>query len=229
MKLIQSLFDLPFSDADLTSTFEQLHEKYKEELPSWSLSATKRKLIGTFWSDAFRHYLRVLAIGLALSIAIGWARFFEYLFSEIIPAAVIAFLTLVVSLYWKQYYDQFLPGLDNGMVAYQGQHLQGLQQCKKEQYSVLTLMLIEYAERKAADLPELSMNKETVQLLARKYGVSVKSIEKNLQILILKQWERKSIRKRTEIEDDFEAAKDYISCLNIDNDVLAWLRQRMLV
>lgn len=215
MKFSQRLFDLPFMEADLASIFKQLHEKSKEEFPAWSLVATRRKLIGSFWQKASRHYLRLLTIGLGITIVLSGTNILQSMFAEIIPAAFVAFLSLVVSLYWKQYYDSFLPMLDNSMELYQGLQLQGIHQCKKEQYSVLTLMLIEYTERKIAALPDLPMNKETVQLLAKKYGVSVKSIEKALQVIVLGKWDKKSLRKRTEIEDDFDTAEEYFKELGI--------------
>jgi len=209
MKINPSFLDLPFSEPDLAPAFQQLHEGYKEQLSFWTLAASRRKLIRPFWTRAIYHYCALLALALLPVSVLGQRIGFDTIFGEIIPAAGLVLLSLCLTLYGRYYYNNFLPRLDNCVAAYHNDHLQGIQQCKKEQFSVLTLMMIEYAERKMAGLPDLLINKETVQPLSKKYGVSVKSIENSLQIIILAQWNRKSLRKRTEIQDDFETAEAY--------------------
>src|SRR5882762_3967700 len=75
-------------------------------------------------------------------------------------------------------------------------------------------MLIHHVLNEMAGLERPLINTASAQLLARQYGVSPKSIGPALQLILQAEWNRKSIRKRTEIMDDFETAKEHFRQLS---------------
>ena len=135
-------------------------------------------------------------------------------------AAIFIFFILLLTMYLPLYHMEFLPHLDNCIEAYKGKQLEGIQECKKQQYSVVTLMLIQHIFYQLSGMSPVLINKDQVQILGRQYGVSVKSVGTALQLILRGDWDRKSIRKRTEILDDFEAAKEHFRQLSCDKAVL---------
>jgi len=136
------------------------------------------------------------------------------LLSGLAPAGLLLFFALFFSLYFPHYHIEFLPHLDTCVEAYKGSQLEGVRECKKQQYSVVSLMLIQHILMEMAGLERPLINTASARLLARQYGVSVKSISPALQLILQGDWNRKSIRKRTEILDDFETAKDHFRQLS---------------
>ena len=128
------------------------------------------------------------------------------------------------------YQLEFLPHLDTCLENYKGQQLEGIQACKKQQYSVVSLMLMQCITLELAGMQSPLMNTSSAQLFARQYGVSAKSIGPALQLIYRGDWNQKSIRKRTEIIDDFETAKSYFLELSEDRAfvLLEKLQQKIL-
>ncbi|WP_276500976.1 hypothetical protein [Terrimonas pollutisoli] len=228
MKFNNLLPDLPFPQPLLSKIFQQQHERYLEVFPEWSLLATRRKLTASYWMKIFvNHFIFLLISGSLIVLLINNE---QPVLPSLIPASLIVFLSLFLTMYWPHYQLEFLPHLDNCMESFRTKKLEGLQQCKKEQYSVLSLMLIQHAYQHMAGIKNGSIDTNYAKLLTQQYGVSVKSIVPALQITIRGQWNRKSIRKRTEIINDFEDAKDYFMQLSCERAIqlLDQLQQKIL-
>lgn len=149
---------------------------------------------------------------------------------SLLPASCIIFIILFLTSYWPAYQLEFLPQLDNCIESYASKKLDGIQQCKKQQYSVMTLMLVQFAYNQMAGIEIAAFNKEMVTLLSKQYGVSIKSIDNTQQLIVLGKWDRKSVRKRTEILDDFEDVKNYFNQLSCDKAIaiIECLQQKLL-
>ncbi len=231
MKLCGILPELPFQRSSVSEIFDHLHQTNIERFGAYSPVATKRKLSGAYWIDAiFNHFLFLIITGNCIVFIFDYEKPIYPLLVSMLPASCLIFIILFLTAYWPLYQLEFLPKLDNCMENYANKKLDGIQQCKKEQYSVMTLMLIQFAYCQLMGINQPELCKENYLLLSRQYGVSVKSIDNVLQLIVLGKWDRKSIRKRTEILNGFEDAINYfnkVSC-NKAIPILNLLQQKLL-
>ena len=212
-------------------TFKELHERHLERFPNWSLSATRRKLMASYWLKAILDHFGFLIIAGSITVFVFTKiPSIKFALLSMTLASAIVFAILFLTMYWPLYQMEFLPHLDNYLESYKSRHLEGIQECKKQQYSVITLMLVQHIHHQLSGLNPVLMNKDHVQILARQYGVSVKSVDTALQLILRNQWNRKSIRKRTEILDDFETAREYFRQFSSETAIskLELLQERIL-
>jgi len=231
MKFSNLLPDLPFPQPELSKIFREHHEHYLELFPQWSLVATRRKLVATYWLKILvNHFAFLLIWGGLIVLLINKELPDKQILLSILPTSLIVFLSLFLTMYWPMYQFEFLPHLDSCMESFKTIKLKGLQQCKKEQYSVLSLMLIQHVYQHMAGFKNSFICTNYAKLLTQQYGVSVKSIVPALHIIIRGEWDRKSNRKRTEIINDFEDAKDYFTQLSCERAIqfLEQLQQKIM-
>ncbi len=231
MKFNNLLPDLSLPHPQLVKTFQQQHERFSELYPVWSLSATRRRLVAGYWLKILeKHFSIILSAGILIMFLLNLSHPGGNILIPLLPASLIVFLTLFFTMYWPVYYLEFLPQLDSCVESYNSGKLEGIQKCKKLQYPVLTLMLIHYGYQQLVGIETSQINESNTKLLARQYGVSAKSVDAALRIIVLRQWDRKKNRKRTEIMDDFEEAKDYFQKLSAGKaiELLDHLQQKVL-
>ena len=224
MKFSNLLPDLPFPQTSLQGQFQKQHERFVAAFPGWSIYSTRRKIMLNFWFDIIlSNYFKLLVPGSILVLLFSKLPI-HILVSGLAFGILLLFFALFFSLYLPFYHIEFLPHLDTCMENYKGQQLEGIQQCKKEQYSVVSLMLIQHVLMELEGIKTPLINTSSAQLFARQYGVSVKSISPALQLILKGDWNRKSIRKQTEIIDDFDTAKAYFRKL-ADNKAICMLEK----
>lgn len=231
MKFSSLLPDLPFPQSTLLKIFQQHHETFLGRFPGWSLPATRKKLIGAYWLNILVNHFLVLMLLASFPIFLLYkGQHLGQFFIVLLPVSVIVFSVLFLSMYWPHYHLEFLPHLENCVESYRAQKAEGIQQCKKEQYSVVTLMLIQQTYQQLAGMGPGPIDTSIAKLMARQYGVSVKSIAPALQLIVRGDWDRKSVRKRTEIMNDFEDARQYFRQLSYDEaiDLLDRLQHKIL-
>lgn len=90
-------------------------------------------------------------------------------------------------------------------------------------------MLIQHITMELAGMQNPLLNTATAQLFARQYGVSIKSISSGIAAYFAGRLNRKSIRKQTEIIDDFETAKSYFLELSEDRAIQLLEKLRLKV
>ncbi len=220
MNFRKLLPDLPFPQPVISKAFKEQHERYLEHFPEWSLLATRRKLIVSYWLKILvNHFVFFILSGCLIVLLFTKWQSVPQLMLSLLPAALLTFIVLYLTMYWPLYHLDFLPHLDSYMESFNNKKLEGIQKCKKDQYSVLTLMLIQYVYQQMMGF-EFQIKTENIQLLARQYGVSEKSIGTSMLLILRCEWDRKSVRKRTEIINDFEVAKNYLRELSFKKGVL---------
>jgi hypothetical protein len=198
MKFNKILPAFPFPQHLIPKIFQEKHAYYLEQFPAWSLTATRRKLIGSYWLKIIiNHFLILLIAGMLVALILNDHLAAQQFLLALMPASIVIFFVLFFAMYLPDYQLEFLPHLDNCVESFHAKKLESIQQCKKEQYSVFTLVLIQYCYQEMAGINNNPINNQYAILLARQYGVSAKSILPSLQAVILGQWDRKSIRKRT--------------------------------
>jgi hypothetical protein len=232
MKLNTLIPDLSFSQETFFKTFQDQHENFQNQFPFWSLSATRRRLITTFWlkNVFFDNFLILILAGSVITWISHIHQPVQQLFMAAPLAFFLAFLSLFIFMYYPAFHIEFLPQLDNCMENYKGKQLEVIQECKKEQHSVITIMLIQHVGHLLAGLDPIINNTANAQLLARQNGISIKSVGSALNLIMRGDWDRKSIRKRTEILDDFESAKEHFKQLSAAKAIiiLDQLQQKIL-
>jgi len=232
MKLNTLIPDLSFPQEAFFKTFQEQHENFQKQFPFWSLSATRRRLITAFWlkNVFFDNYLIIILAGTLIT----WISHIHQPVQQLILTAplayFLAFSSLFIFMYYPSFLIEFLPQLDNCIENYKGMQLEGIQECKRQQHSVIALMLIQHVSDKLAGFDPLINNTVNAQLLARQYGISIKSVGSALNLIIRGDWDRKSIRKRTEILDDFDTAREHYRQLSSEKAIvqLDRLQQKIL-
>jgi hypothetical protein len=232
MKLNTLIPDLSFPQETFFKAFQERHENFQNQFPFWSLPATRRRMITAFWlkNVFFDNYLIIILAGTLIT----WISHIHQPVQQLILTAPLAyfltFSSLFIFMYYPSFHIEFLPQLDNCIENYKGKQLEGIQECKKQQHSVIALMLIQQISHQLAGLEPLNNNTANVQLLARQYGISIKSVGSALNLISRGDWDRKSIRKRTEILDDFDSAKEHFKQLSAEKAIilLDQLQQKIL-
>ncbi|MES1222242.1 MAG: hypothetical protein ABUT20_42495 [Bacteroidota bacterium] len=223
MKILNLLPELPYPKSTLGEILLLHHSRYREQFPNWSLLATRRKLIVSYWLKTFlHHFCTILLTATFLVLIADSGRPVQFTLFSMLPAAIVSFCTLSITMYLPAFHAEFLPHLDSFIESYKvSDQLKDLiPLCKKQQYSVVALMLVQQTYQQMAGLGASLINTENARLLARQYGVSEKSIGNALQLILQYKWDRKSIRKRTEIINDFEAAKEHFKKLSYGGAVV---------
>lgn len=232
MKIKLLISDLTLDPEKLFSDLEKQHERYQNEYPLWTIAATRRRVIFSYWlkNVVLDNYVILILSGTLIAWILHIHQPIRILLLAGLPAYILTFFVLFVFLYYPAFHNEFLPLLDNWMESYKGSQLEGIQKCKKDQYSIVALMLIETTYRELAGLDVILNNTTTVETLARQYGVSVKAVGSALNLITRGDWNRKSARKRTEILDDFETAKQHFKQLYSEKAIvlLNHLEQRIL-
>ncbi len=215
---------------------QQLHEHhsgYQSLYTYWSVSATKRKLIASFWFDSvFKHYVFVCLLALLFVSFINYG-FWNHLSTllAILILLVLIFIPLAAFIYFPFFYASYLPLLESSIENYTGKQLESIHKCKKEQYSVMGLMIIQYTLHHLAGIHCLSTSAQHANILMKQYGVSSKMIDNTLRAILFNNWDNKKERKRTEIMEAFDEARDYFDTFHAEKAIrlLEELQQKMLL
>lgn len=203
--------------ADFSSIEFQLnvaHSRYQEQFPNWSISSTRRKLKADYWYTViFKHYLIICLLAL-VSMSFVDSSLWSYKNMLSVPLILgLAFLPISALIYFTSFYATYLPLLDTCIENYTGNQLAGIQKCKKQQYSVRALLLIQYTFQKIGNLEDATLQEEYTNLLTKQYGISPQMIESAYKEIFLNAWNGGTGRKYTEIIQSFDEAEDYFKSL----------------
>ncbi len=197
MKLKDIISFLTFSNfADekkIELQFSIQHNNYQSIHSYWSINATKRKLITEFWyNTVIKHYLLICSIAL-FGLSIFKNKYLndpiELIFAPISISFV--FIPVAMFVYFPSFYNNYLPLLENCAESFTGKQLEGIQKCKREQYSVMSLMLIQHILQQLAGIHNLSVSEQHTNILMKQYGVSQKMIDTTLRTIHLKNYSKK--------------------------------------
>lgn len=201
--------------------FNSCHSSYHFRLPYWSIYATRRKLMISFWyTTVLKHFIILFGIGLFITALIGFNTGINSTFLLLFFCLFCSiFFVMLFFIYLPSFQGIFLPMLDSCLENYSGKQLEGIQKCKKEQYPVMTLMLIQYCYFKLAEARGSLLMDPFPGLLMKQYGVSQKMIDSTLRTIVLNNWDRAKPRKRTEVSEAFDEAIDYFQSFGLEKAV----------
>jgi len=236
MKLNEVIPFLTFSaiadHAKIEEQFNNCHSNYQSRFPYWSINATRRKLLSTFWyTTVFRHFVVLYSIAVLVTASIDLKTWLSSaIFLLCLCLFCIAFFVMLFFIYLPAFQSTYLPLLDSYLETYSGKHLEGIQKCKKEQYPVMTLMLIQYCYHRLAGADGSLLMDPNPRLLMKQYGVSQKMIDSTLRTIVLNNWDQSKLRKRTEITESFEEAISYFQSFGLEKAVqlLITLHQKIM-
>jgi hypothetical protein len=209
-------FDLPLEIANISTLFSDTQMKLEAETPGWSTSATRQKLISSYWfTNVVGHFSFILVIP-AVIIFLSTAGFEERYVLSIIMAGLLSFGVMYFFLYRPYFGSVFLPRLETVKENYERKEFENLEKCRKAQLSNQALCLIFYVLDQTSGINAVQPNDQFAGILAKLYGVDRGSLKTNLELLIGGSGKRNNLteRKRTEIRNRFEEAKDFMEMLN---------------
>lgn len=213
------LFDLPLHTAFINQQFSFIQASSNNQLPGWSTTATRQKLIYEYWfKHVTLHFLVLLGIStVALLLLNGFDSPATQL-AGLFSGGLLSYGVLYLFHYRPMFSSDFLPRLETVKEIYDNKQREKLEKCRKAQLSNFALTLIFFAFDKSAKLNSIQCNDRYAQLLGRLYGVDPGSLKKNIAI-ILGQGKTITGRKATEIQNQFEEAFTFLEELRCDTGI----------
>jgi hypothetical protein len=192
----------------LGQQFSATHTSQQKDVAYWSTNSTRQKIISKYWFElVLSHFVFLFSLPVILLLLMFPDRALEL--PAVFVAAITTFIVLLLFNYWPNFYSDFLPKLETIKETYERRQLEQLEKCKRAQLSNPALVLIYYVLDKVSGINSLQCNDHYAGLLMKLYGVDQGSLKKNLE-LIFGNKKNLSERKRTEIQNRFHEAQDFL-------------------
>jgi hypothetical protein len=214
-------FDFPFQTANITAQFANTQRQQQKEIPGWSTTATRQKLINSYWfTYVVGHYALVLGLP-AVILFLASGSFEQRYLSGVFLAGILSYPALYLFLYRPNFGSIYLPRLETVKEAYERKELEQLEKCRKTQLSNQALCLIFYVFDQTSGINELQPNDRFAGLLMKLYGVDRGSLRTNLELIMGGLGKRNNLtdRKRTEIGNRFAEAYQFFEELNFTQGI----------
>lgn len=212
-------FDFPLQTAYISTQFANTHKKLQTEIPEWSTTATRQKLISNYWFTYVAGHF-ALMFGLPVFVIFLWHGIAQSNFNmlSVLMAGLLSYPILYLFHYRPYFSSIFLPRLETIKEAYERKQKEQLEKCRQAQLSNFALTLVYYVFDKTAGVNTLRCNDQSAELLMRLYGIDKGSIKKNLELIIGK---RKNLpaRKMTEIQNRFNEAYQFFEELQFSEGI----------
>src|SRR6266498_821982 len=213
-------FDFPLQIAYISTQFDNTHKKFQAEIPVWSTTATRQKLISHYW---FTHVAGHFSVMFGLPVLMiflvqGFAQSNSYLLAVLI-AGLLSYPVLYLFHYRPYFSSIFLPRLETIKEAYERKQIQHLEKCRQAQISNLALALVFYVFDKTSGMNTLQCNDQSAELLMKLFGLDKGSLKKNLELIIGKK-KIFTTRKLTEIQNRFSEAYQFFEELKFDPGIV---------
>ena len=203
-------FDFPVPATYINIKFAETHQKLQAEVPEWSTTATRQKLLFNYWSNHVAgHFTFLFGLpALVFFFVSGGLHHFSGYLVTIMIAGMISYLVIYLFHYRPIFCTSYLPSLETAKEAYDRKHHEVLEKCRQAQLSNFALTLVFYVFEKSSGMDTLLCNDQSASLLMKLYGVDPGSLKKNLELIYGK---RKCLlpRKQTEIINRFDEAINF--------------------
>ena len=221
VKMIKSfiLFDLPLQVNVISNQFATTHDSYQKQFAHWSFTATRKKLISSFWLRfVLYHYFIILGFSalVILPLIPNWSAFLLSIFL----GGTLSLFTLILSHYGPIYYSDFLPKLYTVIAEQESLRLVqvDVKKCKRSQYSIPTLTIIFYVFSKASNTPMLPSNDKSAELLNCLYGADKDKLKQNLSRLY--KVSKLSPKERAEMLKGIETSRSFFEALCLQQAIV---------
>ncbi|MBS1669103.1 MAG: hypothetical protein JST58_17130, partial [Bacteroidetes bacterium] len=135
-------FNSSLSDDTIHEHFVIAHKSHSSKHTLWSLAATRKKIIASFWCRQVPLHF-VALIGTAMLFSFPFSHNRPLYFFCLMVAAMLSFVILFFIIYLPSYYSIFLPVLDN-IINEQVKTLateEETKKCRRTQFSGPTLIV----------------------------------------------------------------------------------------
>jgi len=207
------LFDAPFKNREVRELFGIIHISQQQQFPQWPLSATRKKIIASFWcNDVLSHFGLILLMSCLLVLPFG--NQWQSAFPATLLAGFVSLSTLALFNYIPQFYSQFLPVLDTVMAEHEKTTSveADIRKCKRTQLSIATLTIIFYVFAKTSKVPLPAANEKSAELLNNLYGADKDKLKQNLSRLY--KIASLSPKERAEMLKGVEATRIFFETLD---------------
>jgi len=222
-------FKDPLSDDLVNQDFIIAHKNYSSRYHQWSLLATRKKIIASFW---FRHvplhFLSIIGATMLLTLPFFYDKHLFYLCFLI--AMLISFAVLFLFNYFPSYYSTLLPMLDN-IINEQEKTLateEETKKCRRTQFSGPTLIVIYYALFKIGSIPLLPCNDGSAGMLNNLFGLDRGMLKQNLARL--HKIGSLSTKERAEFQKGIDNARMFFMVTGSEKalSIIGQLEQKLL-
>ena len=214
-------FDFPLQTAYISTQFADTHKKLQAEIPGWSTTATRQKLISDYWFTYVAGHFAIM-FGMPALIVFLLNGSFEkssfYLFGGLI-AGLLSYPVLYLFHYGPYFSSTFLPRLETIKETYEQKQVEQLEKCRQAQLSNFSLTLVFYVFDKAAGMNLLQCTDQFASLLMKLYGVDKGSLKKYLELIFTRK-KSMSERRQTEIRNRFSEAFAFFEDLNFSKGII---------
>lgn len=208
-----AVFDFPATATQIAPQFISTQHFHQQQYPHWSLAATRKKLVFSFWfRQVLSHFAAILS--LAILLVIPSATSIPSFLMAVLVFGFLSFLTLILFHYWPTYYAVFLPILDT-ITAEQEKEMavqEEMKKCKRTQFSIPTLTIIFYVLSKTGNIPLLPSNDISAELLNNLYGADKDKLKQNLSRLY--KLSQLSVKERAEIQKGITTSRSFFEALD---------------
>jgi hypothetical protein len=215
-------FELPLETANITAQFAVTQQRSEAETPGWSTSATRQKLISSYWfTNVIGHFGLILILPVAV-ISLSTAGFEQRYLLSVFLAGLLSFSVMYFFLYRPYFGSIYLPRLETVKETYERKEFENLEKCRKAQLSNQALCLIFYALDQTSGMNSIQPNDQFAGILSKLYGVDRGSLKANLELLLGGSGKRTNFsdRRRTEIRNRFEEAYLFLKELNFSKGLV---------
>lgn len=215
-------FDYPLQTAFISARFANTHKKLQTEIPGWSTTATRQKMISDYWFNYVAGHFAIM-VGLPATVVVLFHATFEhsdFFLLGVLVAGLLSYLVLYLFHYRPWFSSIFLPRLETVKETYERGHIERLGKCRQSQLSNFSLTLFFYVFSSTNNIHSLKCDDESAILLMKLYGVDPGSMKKNLE-LILASGKRKNLteRKITEIRNRFTETYTFLEELKFTKGI----------
>jgi hypothetical protein len=210
----------------LAQQFVATHTFNQKDIPGWSTSSTRRKVIARYWYElVLSHFTVLFGVSTLLFLLVSSSQ--QPTLPIIFVVGIITYAILLLFHYRPSFYSDFLPKLETIKDIYERRQLEQLEKCKRAQISNMALVLVYYVFDKVSGNNSLRCNDHYAAMLTKLYGVDQGSLKKNLE-LIFGGRKHLSERKVTEISNRFEEARNLLEAIEFSQgmQILNQLEQK---
>ena len=222
-------FNSPLSDDTIHDRFVIAHKSHSSKYTHWSLAATRKKIIASFWCRQVPLHF-VALIGTAMIFSFPFSHNRPLYFFCLMVASMLSFVILFFIIYLPSYYSIFLPVLDN-IINEQEKTLateEETKKCRRTQFSGPTLIVIYYALFKIGSIPLLPCNDGSAGLLNNLFGLDRGMLKQNLARL--HKIGSLSTKERAEFQKGIDNARKFFMGTGSEKalSIIGQLEQKLL-
>ncbi|MES2331272.1 MAG: hypothetical protein V4539_16840 [Bacteroidota bacterium] len=212
-------FEPQLRTENIHSDFTKTHQKLLAESPDWSTSATRQRMIASYWYHfVLQHFGLLILLPVVYVFIYSLDQPLIHSLGGILIGALLAFLLLYLLHYRPYFIATYLPRLETAKESYEHRQSEQFEKCRQAQMSNLALALVIYAFDKTSRMNSLQCNDQTAALLTNLFGVDQGSLKKNLELIYGKKKDLPP-RKLTEIANRVEEATTFFEAINFPGGV----------